>query len=142
MDKCAGIRKLTSPKRALSCNEARAPRRGRFLSEAASPFFSSSAMAERCFLDADSKEIGQILARMCSSNCLTGPPISTYSAPPPLTPARQNPHLSVTYEEEERHFFPVLIGRDDGMIVILVCILHVPVISDCGLLMPRFTSSD
>lgn len=32
---------IVEPKRGLSCNEARAPRRGRFLSEAAPSFFSS-----------------------------------------------------------------------------------------------------
>lgn len=41
---------------------------------------------ERFFLSTGSKEIAQSPARMCSPNCLTGPPISTYFASPPTSP--------------------------------------------------------
>lgn len=74
-------------------------------------------MTERYFLRTDSKEIGQSPARMCSPNCLTGPPISTYSAPLPAPPLHlQDPQSSVTAEDERRDsFFSLLIGRDDGL---------------------------
>lgn len=106
---------IVEPKRGLSCNEARGPRKGRFL------FFSPQSCSlfllfpckgdvktRRCFLSRGSKEIGQSLVRMCSPNCLTGPPISTYFASPPTS----HPLTSA------RH--PDLLGRRGGFFLLLL----------------------
>lgn len=54
-----------------------------FFFEAAPAFFLTKGdvmMMERFFLTADSEEMIHRPARMCSPNCLTAPPISTYFA--------------------------------------------------------------
>lgn len=77
---------------------------------------------ERFFLSTGSKEIAQGPARMCSPNCLAGPPISTYFASPPTSPFYicQTPSPLSLVTEVVYLFFAV-IGKDD--VTCLLCLV-------------------
>lgn len=113
-------------KRRPSRNEARAPRRGRFLSEAAPLFFSSSPKKRWWRWRGSSS--AQALGRSPGDpqefglpNCLTGPPISTYFASPPTIPLSHLPDSQVPLI-----FIYFLLWLWEMFHVFVLLVLHIP----------------